>query len=194
MSELFRFKPDVVLTNEKGNREIILPPSQNRKGIFCQHYLYFSKFDIPSTHGPQACKEMHDFATRKFVLPEGMSQQDAFKVLSFLTKYVEQQYGLEECSSTTVQCVDKLIEKFYFKHIEPEGESPFRFVRANCEPCTHLFTVNGNTRYFNHSQYAKHYFEWFTDDVKYEEVKGIYTKLGLETPEIALNSKSEREL
>lgn len=191
MKDPIIFKPDVVLSNKKRNEEI-LPLSQNKRGIFCQHYLYFSEFKCPTDSGKDTFYEMHDFVTRKFTLPEGMSFEDAFKVISFLTNHVEKEYGLKECSAKTVQYVDNLIEKFHFSHIEPKGETPFRFLSSNCEPCTHLFTVNGDVECFDHSQYATHYFEWFSDNVKFEDVKEIYKNLGLHISKPSTKQKSER--
>lgn len=170
---ILKFKPEIVMTNIF-NHETLLPVEQNN-GVFCLHYVYCNKFD----NGANTTKEMHDFVARKFVLPEGMSVEDAFKVLSYLAEYVEKKYDLEECSATSVQCMDRLLEKFYFTHIEPEGETPFRFKHTNNTPCTHLFTVNGRFSYFKRSYYAEHYFEWFTEGVTRDEVDEIYAALGL---------------
>lgn len=183
INRLLEFKPQVTMTNCKG-REQILPLSANN-GIFCQHYVYCSKFE----NAGEMHKEMHDFATRKFVLPEGMSAEDAFKVLSFLTRFVEQAEGYEECSAVCI--VDDLIERFKFRHIEPKGKSTFIFERTNFEPCTHLFTVNGNFKYFKRSAYAKDYFEWFSENVTIKEVKDIYAKLGMQMPDLFDNKEQE---
>ena len=189
MKSLLKFKPSIFLTNEKCNEQI-LPLSANN-GIFCQHFVYCSKIDCSTYYGVKMVKEMHDFATRKFVLPEGMSAVDAFKVLSFLTSFVKQAEGYEECSALTVQRVDDLIEHFGFRHLEPEGQSPFTFTRTNFEPCTHLFTVGGNFKYFKSTVYADDYFEWFSENVTIKEVKDIYAKLGMQMPDLFDNKEQE---
>ncbi len=163
---MFKFKPSVVTKNFDGQTKSI-PIKQNFSGVFRQHYVYCYKSNIFSYYDNDF-SEMHDYILPKFCLPDGMSYADAFKVLSFLSEYVERKHNLPECCSTTIKEVQKLLPQFGFVIVDD----------PNVE-CTDLFTVNGNYHLFNRTAYAKEYFDWFTKNVSWQQVQEIYQKLNL---------------
>lgn len=164
---MFKFKPNVVTTNFKGQTKSV-PVDKNTSGVFRQHYVYCYKSNILNSYYDNDFSEMHDYIMQKFRLPDGMSYADAFKVLSFLSEYVEREFNLPECCFGTVKKVQDLLPEFGFTIEDKPGVE-----------CTDLFTVNGMNRLFKRTEYARQYFEWFTPGVTWDDVQEIYSRLGL---------------
>lgn len=112
-------------------------------------------------------KELIDWPYDAFMIPEKMNTKEAFYVLSYLIQKIEQDLKLEECSHQAVTILNKILEDFYFRKV-PECK----------EKIVDLYTITGDMRRFNKSEYNSKYFEWFTDEVDLEKVKGIYDKYG----------------
>ena len=111
-----------------------------------------------------------------FKMPEGMSREDGFKVLSYLTDFIEQRPDIKPCSMKSVNTLDEILklERFGFdRDVEPN------------ENVIDLFTVDGRVLLFkkNHELYSK-YFNWYMENVSKEEVEAIYQKCGLEFSDI----------
>lgn len=51
-----------------------------------------------------------DWPCKPFRLPNGMSREDAFKVLSYLTDFIEERNDIEPCSLKSVLTLDKAID------------------------------------------------------------------------------------
>lgn len=119
---------------------------------------------------------MIDFPCRPFKLPEGMSRDDAFKVLSYLTDFIERNDEIEPLSLKSVRTLDSVLDldRFGFKHVEENDE----------EKIIDLFTVTGRLLLFEKSKLYKKYFEWYTEGVTRDEVLEIYNKCGMKFTDI----------
>ena len=119
---------------------------------------------------------MIDYPLRHFKLPEGMSREDGFKVLSYLTDNIEKQKDVEPFSLKSTITLDKVLdlERFGFIRIEETDE----------DKILNLFTVTGRLLLFQKSKLYSKYFEWYTEGVTKREVQKIYANLGLEFKDV----------
>ena len=129
---------------------------------------------------------MVDFPLRPFKLPEGMSREDGFKVLSYLTDNVEKNSGAEPFTLNSVRIIDKVLdlERFGFRRVEEKNE----------DNILNLFTVTGRLLLFQKSDLYPKYFEWYTEGVTRREVQKIYANLGLEFTDVNWIEGCESEL
>ncbi len=118
---------------------------------------------------------------KPFTLPEGMSQEDAFKVLSYLTDYIERY--IEPYSFRSVIALDKIlnVERLGFKRVNKK-------MNTNTEDVNNLFTVSGEVSIFKNSPYYNKYFEWYQEGVTFNEVKEIYDRCNREFYDLIPNS------
>ena len=112
-----------------------------------------------------------DWACKPFMLPEGMSREEGFKVLSYLTNFIEKTGDIEPCSLKSVMTLDKVLdlERFGFKRVIEYDENKI----------LNLFTVRGRLLLFKRSKLYQKYFEWYVENVTLEEVTNIYAKLNM---------------
>ena len=137
---------------------------------------YINYHNIGKSYGMDM-KGLFDWSGKPFFLPNEMSSEDAFKVLSYLTDFIEKSSDIEECSLKSVKTLSNiLIELDRFGFTSPA--SP-----VNEKNVIDLFTVSGFNR-FKKSEYYDKYFEWYTPNVTKEEVEKIYLKRGLEFKDI----------
>ena len=115
------------------------------------------------------------------MLPENMMKEDAFKVLSYLTDYLEKNYNLEECSFQSVKLLNDFlnIPRFGFKKVNEDND----------EKIINLYTVVGRIGLFKKSKYYSSYFEWYQENVSLDEVKEIYQKIGLDFTDVIISSQ-----
>lgn len=129
-------------------------------------------------------KGMRDYTFRPFLLPDGLTEEEAFKILSYLTNYLEKNLNIPAGSLQSVIDLNRVLdlERFGFKRVE-----------CNCddERLKHLFTLYGRTERFDRSKYRKKYFEWYTEDVTREEAKRIYAKIGIEFKDVVCTIKEK---
>ena len=127
---------------------------------------------------------MRDYTFRPFLLPEGLIEEEAFKILSYLTNYLEKNLNIPAGSLQSVMDLNRVLdlERFGFKRVE-----------CNCddERLKDLFTLYGRTERFDRSKYRKKYFEWYTEDVTREEAKRIYAKIGIEFKDVVCTIKEK---
>ena len=111
-----------------------------------------------------------------FMFPEGMSREEGFKVLSYLTDFIEKREDTEPCSLKSVRTLDGVLdlERFGFKRVKEDDENKI----------LNLFTVSGRLLLFQRSKLYPKYFEWYVENVTLEEVKNIYTKYNMEFRDI----------
>lgn len=151
--------------------------------IYRLHYVNYHRFGESYGMGPNN-SAIVNFPYKPFMLPEGMSREDAFKVLSYLTDYLEDKLDLDECSLESVEELNKLLD------VERLG---FTRININIGPeesdVIDLFTVTGRVLLFKNSEYYSKYFEWYTKGVTLKEVKDIYAKCGREFENIKISSK-----
>ena len=128
-----------------------------------------------------------DWPFKPFMFPNGMSREDGFKVLSYLTDFIEKQLNLTPCSYKSVSTLNSVLdlERLGFKRINAD---------INDDDIIDLFTVSGRLLLFKNSKYYQKYFEWYTEGITYDEVKAIYDKCGIEFYDLILleNSKESK--
>ncbi len=112
-----------------------------------------------------------DWPLKPFKFPEGMSREDGFKVLSYLTNYIEKREDIESCSLKSVRTLDGVLnlERFGFRRVDENDENKI----------LNLFTVTGRLLLFKQSDLYSKYFEWYKEGVTLEEVQNIYNKCNL---------------
>ena len=126
---------------------------------------------------------MVDYPLKPFKFPEGMSREDGFKVLSYLTDDIEKQPDVGPYSLKSVRTLDKVLdlERFGFTRVEENDE----------DKILNLFTVTGRLLLFQKSKLYSKYFEWYTEGVSRREVQKIYANLGLEFKDVVWTDEEE---
>ncbi len=122
---------------------------------------------------------------KPFMVPEGMSRKDAFKVLSYLTDFIEKKCNLIPGSYKSVAMLNRVLdlERLGFKRIDKD-------IQINDNDVVDLFTVDGRLLLFKYSEYYQKYFEWYTEDISFDEVKAIYDKCDIEFYDLILSENS----
>ncbi len=175
--------------NIRENLEILKEKLLNtnmEKQMYRLHFLNYHK--IGSGYGMHNKYGVIDWPYQPFVLPDGIKEAEAFKILSYFTDYVENKFNLEPCCFKSVFALNKLIdlEGLGFKHLNVA-------VSGNEENLCDLFTVTGRVERFEQSEYSSKYFEWYTNDVSLSEVQQIYEKIGKKVPDFkTLERKLQR--
>ena len=115
-----------------------------------------------------------------------MSREDAFKVLSYLTDFIEERNDIEPCSLKSVLTLDKAIdlERFGFTRVEELDDNEI----------LDLFTVTGRLLLFKRSELYKKYFNWYKEGVTLEEVSSIYNKLSMNFENIYLVDEQDENV
>ena len=127
-----------------------------------------------------------NFPLKPFKFPKGMSREEGFKVLSYLTDNIEKHSDVEPCSLKSVRTLDSVLdlERFGFE----------RFDESNEDNILNLFTVTGRLLLFKNSDLYSKYFEWYTEGVSKSDVKRIYDKIGIVFEDIVwLDDKKNHE-
>ena len=121
---------------------------------------------------------------KPFELPGGMTREDAFKVLSYLTDFIEKHPSVEVASWKSVSTLDSVLDlnKYGFKRLD--------FQPAD-EDIIDLFTVTGRIARFKNKELYSRYFNWYVDGVTREEVVDIYKKIGLTFEDIVFKSQEK---
>ena len=126
-----------------------------------------------------------DWPFKPFMLPDRMSREDGFKVLSYLTDFIEKQQNLIPCSYKSVSTLNSVLD------LERLG-----FVRINADiddsDVIDLFTVTGRLLLFKNSRYYQKYFEWYTEGITFDKIKEIYSKCGIEFYDLILSENSKK--
>lgn len=117
-------------------------------------------------------KHLMDWPWDTFMLPEKMSAKEGFLILSYLIRKIEQDLKLEECSPRAVKILNENLAKYHFRYYPVLNHT-----------IVDLITVDGDMKRFKKSEYYARYFNWFTDDVSFEQAKAIYDKYGYEFEE-----------
>ena len=81
------------------------------------------------------------------MLPNGMERNDAIKVLSYLTDFIEKNKGLEEGTFRSVRTLDNVLdlERLDFKRVDVDYPKDFSEV-------IDLFTIRGRELLFKQSK------------------------------------------
>ena len=125
--------------------------------------------------------------SKPFMFPINMSYEDGFKVLSYLTDYIEKREDIKPFSLGSVMTLDNVLnlDRLGFRRVEEENE----------DNILNLFTVSGRLLLFKNCNLYSKYFEWYSENVTYEEVVDIFSKCGIEFNDIEWsNDKKVLEL
>lgn len=108
-----------------------------------------------------------------FELPDGISREDAFKILSYLTDYIERTSGLAPCSYKSVNTLNEVLnlQRLGFKKLDEKCDE---------KDILDLWTVDGRVLLFKEGPYYPSYFEWYYENITLTEVQNIYKKIGIE--------------
>lgn len=127
------------------------------------------------------------WASPTFSLKEGMSMEDAYKVISYLSLKVEREYRLQPGCKDSVTKVCSILENYGFKKVSEEGKANYHATLTcpasrlmlplvKVDDCVNLYTVDGHFDLFRRSNLYGDYFEWFKDNVKESEFNQIINK------------------
>lgn len=151
-------------------------------------YVYFEAFNRYGT-GQKFIGKTYGVSS-PFTLPQGMTMDEACKVISFLSKKVETENDIEPASESSVAKVSEILEDYGFDRNEGHTHGHFHAVQE-CHPIgvkitddlnhiegvVDLFTVDGDFKLFKQSSLYNRYFDWFSEDVTKREVKKIFNKV-----------------
>lgn len=114
---------------------------------------------------------------KPFKFPKGMSREEGFKVLSYLTDFIERRPEVEKCSWKSVQTLDSVLDLERFGFVRTE--------ETDINKIIDLFTVDGRLLLFKKmSEHYPRYFDWYVKNVSWWEVFSIYKRCGLEFHDI----------
>lgn len=109
-------------------------------------------------------------------IPNEMSQEDFFKVISYLFDQVKEFYE----DSDEKELIDQLdktldIEKYHFIRLDP--------TEVNYQDIIDIVFIKGKDEYFYIAN--RSYGNWYKESITEEEVMDIYDKLGIDLGEIS---------
>lgn len=124
-----------------------------------------------------------------FILPKGISLEESFKIISYLTEKVERENDIEELSEQSVALVSRLLENYGFKKVETNDKGHYHSIEEykifgkiateeckQIEGCVDLFTIRAEKNIFKRTELKDRYFDWFTPKVKDHEINSILNK------------------
>lgn len=158
--------------------------SVGNQNIYRLHYINYHR--IQEYYGRQDNNiGVINFSCEPFMFPKGMSREEGFKVLSYLTDFIEKRDDTEPCSLKSVRTLDGVLdlERFGFKRVKEEDENKI----------LDLFTVSGRLLLFKRSELYQKYFEWYIENVTLEEVMDIYAKYGMEFKDIVWSDAQDEK-
>lgn len=117
---------------------------------------------------------------KPFCLPVGLTLNESFKILSYLIDFIEKDRKLEECSLTSIVILDDVL------NLDRLGFNRTDNILFEDE-ITSLFTINGRIELFKNSRLYDNYFEWYVPNVTFDEVKEIYSTIGIDFYDLVLN-------
>lgn len=128
-----------------------------------------------------------DFYFAPFKFPIGMSREEGFKVLSYLTDNIERILNINP-SYTSVKKLDEAIdlERLAFRRVNID-------VPNSLDKVLDLYTVDGRILLFKRSEFYSRYFEWYTTGITFQEVKDIYNRIGIDFYDLRILDSEENQ-
>ena len=162
----FKAKED---NSEEWDAEFEDHPLGNQN-IYRLRYVNYHRYD-----GGAGAIGVVDYKFTPFMLPDGMKREEAFRILSYLSDYIEKALKLEACSCNSVIELNRVLdlERLGFRRLSLTSQLPSNDV-------IDLFTVTGRLLLFKQMGDYNKYFEWYSEHVSLAEVKDIYAKYGIE--------------
>lgn len=152
-------------------------------------YIYLQPYH---QYGTNELKCSYSYASSSvFELPDGMTMEQACKVVSYLSELVEREQNLEPASYESVGAVSHILKDYGFVKDEYIGKNLIHitanewFVKnpklkvGKLNGVVDLITFNGNSACFKRSDLYDRYFNWFTENVSKNEVDEIYQNLNI---------------
>ena len=140
----------------------------NNQSIYRLHYVKYYRKNNQNIG-------VMNFPFDPFIMPNNMTREDGFKVLSYVTDSIEENLHLDPCSYQSVAKLNQVLDL-----------SSLGFQKINKpikeEEILDLFTIEGRILLFKKSKDYEKYFEWYTEGITLEEVKAIYEKCNIENP------------
>ena len=126
-----------------------------REKIYSIRYLYFNDYRV---------REIRDITLFNFMLPEGLNEEDAFKIISYCFDHTGHDFGSYECCTTAIS----LLKTLKLQPIQLDINEQ-KFGRIN------LFSVVNldDGTMFKNSPYYKEYIDWYKPNVSHEEFSKI---------------------
>lgn len=145
-------------------------------------YVGFEKFTRYGTNDTMLGKTYG--VSSPFTLPEGMTIEQACKVISYLSEKVENENNIGPASEKSVAKVSGILTDYGFVKNEGFPHGYFHIVQEYPEDgkiigeqpingVIDLFTVGGDFELFKKSNLYDRYFDWFADGVTKKEIKEI---------------------
>ena len=103
-----------------------------------------------------------DWKATTYMIPDGMSKEKLFKILSYLIDQIEMKYHLKECSFRSVDLLNKAIKELNIAIIPTSVPKE--------EEIVDLYNVDGDLDLFKNSKFYSRYFEWYIDGVTKEDI------------------------
>lgn len=143
------------------------------KDLYRLYFMEFNRIGLP--YKSKTNIEVVDWPYKPFKLPSGMTKEDAFKVLSYLTDYIEKDNNIAPASFKSVRILDDVlnIERLGFKRIDTN-------LSRDSSDVINLFTISGRIRLFKKHKLYNKYFEWYKEGVTKEDVVEIYKNCNVE--------------
>lgn len=155
--------------------------------VYRLHYINYHRIGENYGYYPNNSGVI-DYAYKPFLLPKNMERLDAFKVLSYLTDYLEKNLELKECSQASVVELDRAL------NLERLGFTRLNINVGDNSNIIELFTVTGRLALFKESKYYDKYYNWYTEGVTFEEVKDIYSKCGIDFYDINIIDNEDKKV
>ena len=153
-------------------------PNENSK-IFRLYYEDYYRTPIGSIYGI-------DWPFKPFMLPDNMNMNDALKILSYLKDFIARLNDLDKNSYKTIKILDNVL------NLERLG---FKRDNISCEEnyIVNLFTVQGRLLLFKKSDNYKKYFNWYKENITFDEVKEIYQNIGIDFYDLVPKIENEEK-
>ena len=149
-----------------------------------------------SKDGRQFIEKSYNYSN-PYQIPEGMTLDEACKVVSFVASHFEDKFNIKVDSFVSPRCVGDYLEKLQFtKLTEPKEfysnselsiymDEKINF-NAHQKGIIDLITFKGDESVFNRTDLKNHYFDWYTKDVTLEELTAVYQRINAQKPNIEI--------
>ena len=145
--------------------------------------------------------------------PVGMSLEDIYKTVSYVSRLNNERYRIDPITEISVQCAGVDLENFgfekqkkadaHFSHthmfsdFDPNAESvkveTKNIVKTDIEGVHDLMTVDGDIFLFAMSDLATKNCAWFRLRSRFEDIEQIYNKLGISINKNGVEKSSVKE-
>lgn len=178
----FRNKLTAIMTNNDFDELWKKHPIEEHN-IYRLHYVEYYKIGEGYLDKPRIGRTQ--YMGKPFRFPKGMTREEGFRVLSYLTDFIEKDDNIEECSLKSMKTLDEVLSISRLGFVRSEEKDERKILN--------LFAVAGRVSYFEKSSLYQQYFEWYSEGVTTEEVSKIYAKCGIEFYDLVLSRKNAEQ-